>query len=58
MGDVSAGRDLADHVLSPFSKSDREKIEPVLDRAAEAVEYACSSGVEPAMNLYNQTPNL
>ncbi|HEX8372156.1 MAG TPA: aminoacyl-tRNA hydrolase [Chthoniobacterales bacterium] len=58
VGEVSAGRDLSDHVLSPFSKSDREKIEPVLDRAAEAVEYACSSGVEPAMNLYNQTPNL
>lgn len=55
VGEVTGGNDLADHVLSPFSKSDREKIEPVLDRAAEAVEYTCSSGVESAMNLYNQT---
>ncbi|MEO7933460.1 MAG: aminoacyl-tRNA hydrolase [Chthoniobacterales bacterium] len=56
VGAKSDERDLADHVLSPFSTSDREKIEPVLDRAAEAVETACSSGLETAMNLYNQTP--
>ena len=55
VGAISGAGDLSDHVLSPFSKSDREKIEPVLDRAAEAVEYACSSGLESAMNLYNQT---
>lgn len=56
VGEVTGGKDLADHVLSPFSQSDREKIEPMLDRAAEAVETACSSDVESAMNLYNQTP--
>ena len=56
VGEVTSESDLADHVLSPFSKSDREKIEPVLDRAAEAVEHACSSGIEPAMNFYNPTP--
>ncbi len=55
VGEVTGGRDLADHVLSTFSSEEREKIEPVLDRAAEAVNYACSTGVESAMNLYNQT---
>lgn len=55
VGAVGDTDDLSDHVLSQFSKSDREKMEPVLDRAIEAVETACSSGLEAAMNIYNQT---
>jgi len=54
VGGVAGGRGLAAHVVAPFSKPEREKIEPMLDRAAEAVENACSSGIEAAMNLYNQ----
>jgi len=55
VGEAGGHESLADHVLAPFSKVEREKIEPVLDRAAEAVEYACSTGLESAMNLFNQT---
>lgn len=55
VGGVPGSRDLSDHVLSGFSKSEREIIEPALDRAVEAVENACSSGLASAMNLYNQT---
>lgn len=55
VGEAGAHESLSDHVLAPFSKVEREKIEPVLDRAAEAVEYACSTGLETAMNLFNQT---
>ncbi|HEY5753829.1 MAG TPA: aminoacyl-tRNA hydrolase [Chthoniobacterales bacterium] len=56
VGAVDGGRNLVDHVLSSFSPDEREKIKRALDRAADAVEHACSSGIEPAMNFYNQAP--
>lgn len=56
VGAVGGGQDVVDHVLSGFTPDEREKIKRTLDRAADAVEHACSSGLEPAMNFYNQAP--
>ena len=43
----------ANHVLSGFSKRDREQIAVTLEEAADAVELILSDGVEAAMNRYN-----
>jgi peptidyl-tRNA hydrolase, PTH1 family len=44
----------ANHVLSGFSKSDREQIAVTLEDAADAVELILTDGVEAAMNRYNR----
>ena len=43
----------ADHVLSGFSKRDREQSAVTLEEAADAVELILTDGVEAAMNRYN-----
>jgi len=43
----------ADHVLSRFSKRDREAVDVTIEQAADAVELIASEGVESAMNRYN-----
>lgn len=43
----------ADHVLSKFSKRDREAVDVTIELAADAVELIATSGVEQAMNRYN-----
>jgi PTH1 family peptidyl-tRNA hydrolase len=43
----------ANHVLSGFSKRDREQIAVTLEAAADAVELILGDGVEAAMNRYN-----
>jgi PTH1 family peptidyl-tRNA hydrolase len=43
----------ADHVLSGFSKRDREQLPVTLEQAADAVELILTDGVEAAMNRYN-----
>ena len=45
--------DLADYVLSHFTKEDREKIEEGYDKAAKAVELLVQDELERAMNDYN-----
>lgn len=46
--------DLSDFVLSRLSKRDLEQLEPVLDRAASAVETVIRDGVERAQSLFNE----
>ncbi len=46
--------DLADYVLSRFSKEDREIIDQSIEKAADAVLTIVRSGVEKAMNSYNR----
>ena len=41
------------HVLGKFSPEERIIIENGLDKAAEAVQFVLSQGVEPAANRYN-----
>jgi PTH1 family peptidyl-tRNA hydrolase len=46
-------RNLADHVLSKFEKSEAEEVERMTARAAEAAEMFITSGIEAVMNAFN-----
>ena len=46
--------DLSAFVLSPIPKRDRDRLDQMLDRAADAVEVMIASGVERAMALFNE----
>ena len=46
-------RNLADHVLSRFEKDEREEVERMTTRAADAAEMFIASGIEAVMNAYN-----
>ena len=44
---------LSDYVLGPFSAAEKQKMDDVVGRAAEAAEMACGDGVARAMNVFN-----
>jgi PTH1 family peptidyl-tRNA hydrolase len=46
--------DLRDFVLSTIGRRDRQPIEAMLDRAADAVEMMMAEGVERAMSAFNE----
>ncbi|MCM1055576.1 MAG: aminoacyl-tRNA hydrolase [Bacteroides sp.] len=46
--------DLADWVLSRFTKAEGEKLEPALKNAANAAELIVGGKINEAMNLYNR----
>ena len=46
--------DLSTFVLSPIPKRDRDRLDQMLDRAADAVEVILTRGVERAMSLFNE----
>ncbi len=48
------GRDLADFVLSPFAKDERDAVLAQMPRFASAAETWLSDGIERAMSLYNR----
>lgn len=45
--------DLADYVLQRFSPVDRDKINPIIEKAAEAAAEIIKNGVDSAMQKYN-----
>ena len=53
IGRDSGGRDLVEHVLTPFSSEERRQMDDVIERAADAVLCVVESGVEAAMNKFN-----
>lgn len=53
-GAKPADWDLADWVLSRFSKEDRALVDEALDRAARACAEIVKNGADSAMNLYNR----
>lgn len=53
VGEKPRMMDLADYVLSRFSKEDQGKMDDAFKEAADAVAMMVSQGVEPAMNKYN-----
>jgi PTH1 family peptidyl-tRNA hydrolase len=53
IGPVPAGRKPADFVLGRFSAEEREKVGPMLERAADAAEEWVALGIQAAMNRYN-----
>lgn len=48
--------DGADYVLSPFTPSERDQLQPLVGRVADAVELAVASGIERAMTEFNRVP--
>ena len=52
-GAKPADWDLADWVLSRFSKDERKVVDEAIVRAAKACETIVTDGVDRAMNLYN-----
>lgn len=46
--------DLSSFVLSPIPKRDREMLDQMLDRAADAVDVILMEGIERAMALFNE----
>ena len=53
VGRGDARRDLADHVLSKFEPVEREQLESVITRAADAAEMFAAEGIITVMNTYN-----
>lgn len=53
VGDKPPRMDLADYVLSRFSKEDRGLMEDAFKEAAQAVEVMLSQGADAAMNQFN-----
>jgi PTH1 family peptidyl-tRNA hydrolase len=53
VGSKPPGWDLADYVLSRFSKSEMESIVESVGQASDAVELILKDGVSTAMNKYN-----
>jgi PTH1 family peptidyl-tRNA hydrolase len=51
--DGTARRDLADHVLARFDPEEREEVDRMTARAADAAEMFITSGIEAVMNAYN-----
>ncbi|ALS24793.1 MULTISPECIES: aminoacyl-tRNA hydrolase [Paenibacillus] len=47
------GRDIADYVLSPFSKEEWQSMPQVLDRTCEAMEYVLEHTFEKTMAKFN-----
>lgn len=45
---------LSDYVLGPFSDAEKQDLENVVRRAADAVEKVCTAGIEQAMNCFNR----
>ena len=54
VGEKPAGMDLADYVLSRFSKGEQEKMEQAFAEAAEAAAMIAGQGLDKAMNHFNQ----
>ncbi len=57
IGPAPAGRDLADYVLSPIPDAAQPALEAAFARAADAVEWILSAGIDLAMNRINGSGN-
>jgi peptidyl-tRNA hydrolase, PTH1 family len=53
----SRERDLADYVLEPFAKGEREIFEESLDRAVDALSVWIREGIDAAMRRANAKPS-
>ena len=54
VGPQPLGDELADYVLAPFSREEREQIDALLDPMADAVECWFADGIERAMTRFNK----
>ncbi len=53
IGPVPAGWKSADFVLGKFPRSERELVDAMIERAADAAEEWVAMGIQAAMNKYN-----
>lgn len=53
VGAKPKGWDLADHVLSRFSKEDRNLVETTIEKSCQAIRCFVEEGIDAAMNQYN-----
>lgn len=53
VGPLPAGWKTADYVLGKFSRQDRERVEVMVERAADAAEEWAALGIQAAMNKHN-----
>lgn len=53
VGEVPAGWDAADFVLSKFRKEELAEVEPAVWRASEGLEVWAREGIQQCMNKYN-----
>lgn len=53
----SRERDLADYVLEPFAKGERELFEDAIGRAVEALRIWLTDGIDAAMRRANAKPS-
>ena len=53
IGPLPDGRDAADFVLSPFSRTEKSELAAALDNAREALLMILTGDIERAMNSYN-----
>jgi PTH1 family peptidyl-tRNA hydrolase len=53
IGKPREGGSAINYVLSNFAKSEADKVEDMVFRAAQAVEACVKDGLEVAMNRYN-----
>lgn len=56
IGRPAPGEDSKDYVLKPMVGREMASLEPLLDRAAEAVAAIITEGLSRAMSRYNQKP--
>ena len=55
VGAAEGEKTLTDHVLGRFSREEASILDESMDRAVGAIETARESGMQAAMNIYNQT---
>lgn len=51
--EIESGEDLPSFVLAPFDREEKERVDEMVARAADACETWLESGVEAAMNRFN-----
>ena len=54
IGPVPGEENPADFVLEPFERSEKARVEKMIQQAAEAVRLAAAEGLETAMNRFNK----
>ena len=54
VGEKPKNWDLADYVLSPFSKEERTQVDEAIRHAADALEMILQDDIDSAMNKYNK----
>jgi PTH1 family peptidyl-tRNA hydrolase len=56
VGRPPQGRDAVGYLLQPMNRAELDAFAPLIERAAQAAEAVAVSGVERAMNKFNQRP--